>query len=205
MGWHQIAFPITWDGESEPNHSIETLIACEVLSPIINDANEHSFSAWRFHRRCKNDEHGQVFRFSIYTLGDSLDAATEVFKIIESDSVVVGLRALEIIRRLQFEYDKTEIADERWSNEIQKAWHPFLSGVCDAWLSLAHDLSEKYANRVTDGELLLTQSLLSVYAEVESELNRIWEKDLCHAMLHHLSGIFGFQEMKVKSSIMMTF
>jgi hypothetical protein len=111
-------------------------------------------------------------------------------------------RADIIIRDIYEDPDKIiapnieDTSDGHWSPHIRKSWPFFIMGVCQMWLSLIENISE-----VIDGKKQRKTSLkkmLSFYQQVNESIKILWREEGCHAMLHHLNAIFGYEPLFVR-------
>lgn len=196
MKWTQIAFHIRWDYEQDPPRYLDTLIACEILQPILEDEMDNLIY-WRFHRRACKDHAGQIFRLSVYA---KKKFGERIIEDVLADPLLEKLQASGLVSNVTTER-KEHIADERWHESIQSAWCPFIQGVCGCWLSLAMEYA-KEPRKLCDGTVI---GLCEAYICVEKKLSEVWREELSHPILHHLNALFGYGHMNVKATIQMQF
>lgn len=191
-GWWYARFFINRpDGES-PQWHIDTLLAGEVVAPVF----EHRYRdilIWRFHRRAADDDHGHVFSFIFYA---TAAGAQRVYSELDAHPVLAQLRQDGQVTRVLFD-DLAEISrpaiedtsDENWLPVVQQAWPAMIMGASRMWLEIVTSLAAEQP-----GELGLEDR----YRAVNDEVSRIWREQGQHAVLHHLSAIYGYEPLLIR-------
>lgn len=189
--WWSSRFRIQWpEGEPSPWHP-DLLLADLVIRPILVDEAE-GIPLWRFHRRARRDGAGRQFSF-IYRATPA--TAQRIQARIDADPQVG--RLLRKGTLLAVEHDDPvrpqrpgigDTSDSAWTPEMQRAWPSFIMGVSQLWLDLIRELdARKVLPRATDAR----------YAALNEELETLWREQGGHALLHHLSAVFGYRELYV--------
>jgi hypothetical protein len=191
LSWWYASFRLRWPEGEEPLWYPDLLLADRVLGPVL-EAEHGAIVLWRFHRRAARDEAGRRFSF-IFRATPA--AAARVNARIASDPWVVRLRKLGILEELILDdplqpsrLHVGDTSDPSWSPEMQTTWPHFIEGVSELWLGLIRELekSRKWPSEP-----------LARYAAIDRALNELWRSEGGHALLHHLSAVFGYQELLV--------
>jgi hypothetical protein len=204
LAWWQLRFKLSWPADESPDFSGHLLIAEQILLPLIIEHQE-DFALWRFHRRAGRDNAGH--QFSLIFMADE-NTAAEIGSAVEADELVLwlqqrgmlektrlGQRGAEELGRLE------ETSDRGWPLEIQKSWPWFAMGASTTWLMQVQEISARQGlpANATYAELH------DHYRRVSSEMNAQWRDFGQHAYFHHLSAIYGYQPVKIRSSELRTF
>ena len=72
---------------------------------------------------------------------------------------------------------------------MQRAWPHFIMGVSQLWLELIREIEQAGAD--------WPEELEARYAAIGEELDALWRHQGGHALLHHLSAVFGYREVQV--------
>lgn len=183
----------------EPDWHIDTLLADQVLAPIIANT-ESRIRLWRFHRRAADDAAGHRFSFLFYA---DQNTAQAINNEIEKSAVVTALRndglLLEVNLAALAKSPDTALeatSDKGWPNEIQRSWPWFIMGISQSWLKL---IGEVRATRPLSGEASVAD-LLEYYGGVQEEVSRLWREHGQHAYLHHLNALFGYQLLIIRET-----
>lgn len=196
--WWYLRFRLAREDDGEVNSYLDTLIAEQLLAPII-ERYRSDLTLWRFHRRWPKDETGHQFSFIVYTRPDTLRKinddieASGVLATLRSDGHLVEYRVdqPDIPRR----FDVAGTSDRSWSSDLQKEWPYFIMGVSRLWLGLV----QRESARQQDSKMY------ERYQAVNSALGKLWFNEGNHAFFHHLSGLFGYQPLRVIRRDIMTF
>jgi len=202
--WWQLRFKLTWPDDEEPEFSRHLLIAEQILLPVIA-AHESEMPLWRFHRRAGRDRAGHQFSLIFYS-GEvtARQVETEVTTnplsqwLLDQNMIEktrFGRRSLEELGQLE------DTSDENWPPEIKRSWPWFIMGASQGWLLLVQELSAESEL----GPQVDYPGLLAHYRDVDTRLNTQWRDYGQHAYLHHLSAIFGYQPVRVRSRELMRF
>lgn len=196
MKWTQIAFHIRWNQEESVSLWLDALIAAEICKPVLDGWAFH-LTYWRFHRRARADEAGHIFRVSVYMKKAD---AKRLIEDIEGNSLTVKLLDSGLVNKITTQRKK-DVADGAWDLPIQRAWYPFIQGVCGCWVSLVKEFA-KDPRQQSDKTLI---GLCEVYMSVDKRIGEVWRDDLSHPLLHHLNAIFGYGGMKARVTIPIEF
>ena len=198
-GWWNARFGIAWPKDQEPSWYMGTLIADQVISPVLK-AHRSSIELWRFHRRAARDKAGHIFSFIFYATPQD---ARRIYRAIELSPVLKQLRDRRAVVRVSFDDTSTigrpaikDASDAHWPEVIQQSWPPYIMGASQMWLELIHALA---ADEERD------QSQIAGYKSVQNKLNQLWLDEGQHALLHHLNALFGYQPVKVIERNLMHF
>jgi hypothetical protein len=71
---------------------------------------------------------------------------------------------------------------------MQRAWPYYIMGVSRLWLELVREYGQA-------GNL--PRSPEARYAAINQKIDQLWRDEGGHALLHHLSAVFGYQEVAV--------
>lgn len=202
--WWRVSVHIAWVDEDQEQESeehirwhIDSLLAQQVFEPILRQYRG-KLSLWRFHRRAARDNAGHRFSFLFYAQSDT---AAAVYGIINQHSllqelqrqnIVIGVHNDDVNKNKRVNIEDT--SDKNWSIEIQKTWPYFIMGVSEAWLRLIAEYAQQDAS--DNGEPATTE-LISLYKNIEERVRDTWKHEGGHAYLHHLSGVFGYDELYV--------
>ena len=191
-GWWYARFHIERPPGEDTRWHVGTLLAGEVIAPVF----EHHYNdilIWRIHRRAPRDEFGHVFSFIFYARPA---AAERIYADIKNNAVLQQLLQDGRVRRTSFddishirrpEIDDT--SDASWVPVVQQTWPALIMGASRMWLDMVTLLAAGQP-RGSDLE--------QRYLAVNKEINRIWAEQGQHAMLHHLSAIYGYQPLMIR-------
>jgi hypothetical protein len=202
--WWQLRFRLTWPEGEEPDLSRHLLIAEQLFLPVIVE-HQAQMPLWRFHRRAARDDTGHQFSLIFYS-----DAATaeQINEEVVKDHLTHWLTDRQLIEDTRFGQRSPEdlgrlelTSDPNWPIEMQRSWPYFIMGASQTWLMLVQELS---AENALEGDVDYL-ALLQHYREVDARLNAQWRDYGQHAYLHHLSAIFGYQPIMIRSNAPQTF
>jgi len=196
--WWKCQFRMAWPN-NEPNWAVDLLLAHAVVSPVLSQ-HADNIPYWRFHRRAARDDVGHQFTFLFYS---SPQIASSVFAAINKSEVLENTVKANLLDNVYMNDPKQpkrphigDTSDPTWSSELQKHWPTFIMGVSSLWLGLISEDMQHSSQNVDDINLLLDE-----YQQVETSLASKWRKEGQHALLHHLSAVFGYQPMLIKKEI----
>lgn len=197
--WWYVRFRLRWPEGEDPLWYPDLLLADLVLGPVL-EAEHDAISLWRFHRRAARDEAGRRFSFIFRATPAT---AGRVNARIASDPLVHRLRKRGVLEEVLFDDPRQptrlgagDTSDPNWSPQMQTAWPHFIQGVSELWLGLIRELDK---SRTWPAEPLAR------YAAIDKALNEMWRTEGGHALLHHLSAAFGYQELLVTRRELMRF
>lgn len=197
--WWSYKFKNTWPDNKAPNGTLDLLLAHAVIAPVLA-AHAADISYWRFHRRAARDEAGHRFSFLFYC---KPDIAFQIFE--EIDDSILLKKALEekFVEKVSlddYDYPRPssieDTSDINWSPELQRNWPSYIMGVSSLWLGLINDYM---ASAPDDSESIY--ALLKKYQEVENKITARWRNEGQHALLHHLSAVFGYTPILIQKEI----
>lgn len=197
--WRYVRFRLRRpdNGDAVASH-LDLLLADRVLSPLI-DAHRDDIPLWRFHRRWADDATGHQFSF-VFLASDGVAATLTAG--IESHPLLDALRQdghLIDYRVVAVEPpragDPAATSDPRWPESVQREWPVFIMGASRMWLGLVRSEAGRHADK----------PLHARYRAVERTLDTLWYEHGNHALLHHLSALFGYRPLRVIRRDDMTF
>ena len=204
LAWWQLRLKLTWPDDEPADLSTHLLVAEQLVLPSIV-AHERQVPLWRIHRRAARDGAGNQFSLIFYS-DDATAAAIreEIF----TNPLTVWLGDQGLIDQTGFEKRTREelglleqTSDPIWPSEIQRSWPYFIMGASQTWLMLVQEIS---ASEGLEGNVSYSE-LQAHYRRVDLLLNTQWVDYGQHAYLHHLNAVFGYQPVRIKSSVMRRF
>jgi len=195
-GWWEVSFHRKYNKNEEPAWYLDTLIALQIIKPILDSNPE--ISLWRFHRRAAEDAAGQSFAFIFLAPGES---AEHIYQIIGSSQLTQDLIEQHYIDRVSY-YDihaklrpnVEDTSDTDWPIELQKSWPYFIMGVSQTWLDLVGQFYQKYQQASVEPALA---QQVETFKQVNDAIDQLWESNGGHAFLHHLNALFGYKELYI--------
>lgn len=199
--WWFVRVKMTWPEDQEPAWYMDVLLARQVFRPVLL---EHALDIemWRFHRRAAHDKAGHQFSFIFYAKQATADA---ILSKLADNPLLKSLMAAGKVQALRL-YDANKkpdpaieaTSDPNWSLEMQRAWPYYAMGVSQLWLSL---IDQYVASAPQSGENPPSEKnvdeLIEYYRPINDKLAATWENEGGHALLHHLSALFGYGELFV--------
>lgn len=186
-GWRTVRFQLAWLPDKEPDWYIDTMIAGEVIAPLISRGAGQQLKLWRVHRRAKNDVTGHAFSFIFYT---NTAYAKRIYAEIRTHALVSQWQREGRIKQLQFDSlqrnNQPEIkdtSDKTWPPAIQKTWPVYIMGASQMWLELISEIKSTHKNE---------QPLELRYQNIHQEITQLWETHGQHAWLHHLNALYSY-------------
>ncbi len=199
QGWFAARFKMKWAPGGTPLWHLDGLIAYEVISPAI-ERHRDQIILWRFHRRAAPDQAGHQFSFIFYASPKNAEA---IYASIRTNPVLASLKSRGYVIS-DFYADTTRIeqpniedtADPKWSLPLKRSWPNFIMGVSEAWLLL---ISQYAGERAQAGKAASIDSLVASYEKVNNAVEKTWQDEGGHALLHHLNAIFGYAPVGVSA------
>ena len=174
------------------------------MLPILLE-HEERFRLWRFHRRAGRDNSGN--QFSLIFLSDP-DTAARIDAGIRENPLASWLKDRSYITRISLDQrgagelaELEETSDKEWPEEIQRSWPWFIMGASQAWMMQVQEISREKGLPGTTGY----PGLLDHYREVASSMNNQWRNYGQHAYFHHISALYGYQPLRIRSTELKTF
>ncbi len=190
-GWWYARFSIARREGEKPRWYIGTLLGGEVIAPVF-DRNYQDIRIWRVHRRAIDDAYGHVFSFIFYS---TAAGAQRIYADLDNNPVLRNLRERGVVTGVSYDNLTTitrprieDTSDSSWSPYLQQTWPAYAMGASRMWL----DLVGMIADDRTD-----EPDLEQRYLTVQQAIDDIWARQGGHALLHHLSAIFGYQPLLV--------
>ncbi|NOT85972.1 MAG: hypothetical protein HOP02_14585 [Methylococcaceae bacterium] len=190
-GWRTVCFHLPWQQKQEPDWSIGTQIAGEIIAPVL--AQRHlNINYWRFHRRAVEDATGHTFSFIVYS---SAASAEKIYADIKASPNTIALKKTGQITRIEFDpLDKNpkpeikDTSDPVWPAAIQKTWPGFIMGASQMWLDLILQLKTESPSNANQRER---------YQSIHQHITKLWEQHGQHAWLHHLNALYGYSPIAI--------
>ncbi len=189
MRWYRARFRIAWPEGEAVDLSTDTLIAHQVVAPLLRSETEPYL--WRFHRRAARDHAGHGFSF-LFLVSDRtashwcqrLEASPMLQRLLEANVV-------ETFRCKPYGRDNgkwmASTSDPMWPERIQRSWPYFIHGLSRFWLGQV----EQHHRDLPPPEDNLN-ALAQHYRRVEDQITQDWHGYGRHALLHHLSALYGY-------------
>lgn len=188
-GWWFARFQIAEPDITAPRWYLDGLLAGEVIAPVL-ERNHAEILIWRVHRRAADDAHGHVFSFIFYA---TAAGAERVYTALAHNRVLQGLRREGIVKdvivddlRVIARPGIADTSDPSWSDVVQQTWPAYAMGASRMWLDLIGLIADTHADE---------PDLVQRYRAVQQEISDTWAGHGQHAMLHHLSALFGYQPL----------
>ncbi len=189
--WWYANFKINWPEGTDPDLYIDTLLADQVVEPVLI-TEKNNIQYWRFHRRAARDEAGHQFSFIFYS---DKKTARSIYKILRNKSITKLLISEKILLSLDTDNldnntrsDISATSDKTWSKEMQVAWPDYIMGVSQLWLNLINE----YATDVSKNNI---PEMMEAYKQIDMKITNTWQTEGKQALLHHLNAIFGYQPL----------
>lgn len=196
LSWWHAEIKVHWPEKSEPNWAADVLLASEVIAPILNSTSPR-IPMWRFHRRAMRDSAGHNFSFIFYAPAAQ---AHSVLARIAGDALINKLITAKIIDNVQIGpalgSNLEDTSDPAWSTDLQRAWPYFAMGASQLWLGLVRQNSPQDKSLSEH-----PQKLLAAYRETSKHIDEIWRRQGQHALIHHLSALFAYAPIAIKTQI----
>jgi len=214
LSWWAYRYRIAWPEKiEEPDFAIDLLLAHALVRPVLIE-NSARLQWWRFHRRASRKPPGHQFSFLFYC-----DRATaiEVIKQLDEAAILAvmkdnGLIDMTVASDIE-KVAETAIesySDPSWSPAIQRTWPNYIMGVSAFWLALIDDLKAEQTKddeskpTTTDENIegnVAVKKLLDDYRRIDDQIAEMWQLEGQHALLHHLSAVFGYKPMMFRKDI----
>ena len=85
--------------------------------------------------------------------------------------------------------DIGDTSDAAWLPVVQQTWPALIMGASRMWLDMVTVLAERQPQEL---------GLHERYQAVHREISRIWAEQGQHAVLHHLSAIYGYKPLLIR-------
>ena len=197
--WWGYRFRIAWPPEVPADMTIDLLLAHAVVKPRL-EAFAERLSYWRFHRRAARDRAGHQFSLLFYA---NPATARELYASFQASPVLKQLQAQGVVTRIIMDDPGNPIrpgvgdtSDPNWPPMLQRQWPAYIMGVSLLWLGLIDE-----AVTALPLDQRNSADLRSVYQAAEKRVVDIWFKQGQHALLHHLSAVFGYRELLIARPI----
>lgn len=199
LSWWSVRFRITWPADSVRDQAMALLLADAVVAPVLRN-NSSQIVWWRFHRRAARDHAGHQFSFKFYS---SPAVAARIVDEIQHSGILESALEAGMLEKVMYP-DTSRPArpgieatsDPAWPMPIQRTWPSYIMGVSAMWLGLIDELREDEPEDGDDINILLAQ-----YREIDQKIFELWFEEGQHALLHHLSAVFGYQPIRIDKAI----
>lgn len=188
-GWHAARFTLVWQKDQQPNWYLGTLIAGEVIAPLLQQY-ENKIKFWRLHRRAVDDETGHVFSFIFYS---SNHEAAMIYQNLHAQGLLNHLQQNKQLDKVSYDalavVSKPDIADTSdpdWPIQIRETWPVFIMGASRMWLDLVLSLK---AEIMTEPKF----APVSDYKVIQEKITDLWQQQGQHALFHHLNALYAYQ------------
>ena len=202
--WWQFRFKLQWPEGESPVFSNHLLIADQIIAPALVEYSE-DIGLWRLHRRAGRDQTGHQLSLIFYA---NEATANAVAASMDAKPLTQWLHNQEMIEATRFSRRTGEelarledTSDGEWPMEMQRSWPYFIMGVSQTWLALVQELS---TNDPLPDEVDYN-AFVAHYQAVDNQLTTQWRDFGQHAYLHHLSAVFGYQPLKLRSTELRSF
>lgn len=193
--WHSCRARWHWSEGVGPPWGGDGLLAVAVFAPLVESA-DLELSLWRFHRRAARDDAGRRFSFIYRGTASSADSIRHWIKTHPMVHALLEDGVLEEMDCSEVAYwSGTSLAatsDKNWSEVMQQVWPYYINGVSRMWLALMQEQIGPMR-----GERTL-QQLLRDSERAHQITTGIWQLEGQHALLHHLSSVFGYQPLLIR-------
>lgn len=199
LSWWQLRFKLEWAEDESPDLSSHLLLAEQVLLPVITEY-EDQLRLWRFHRRAGRDSAGN--QFSLIFLSDA-ETASQIESKIDQDAFILWLKQASFLEQTRFHrvgpedlarFEET--SDKAWPEAIQRSWPWFIMGASQGWLKQLQQISQEEGL----ADSMSYEELVDHYTAVAKTMNGQWRDNAQHAYFHHLSALYGYQPVKMRSA-----
>ena len=190
-GWWYVHFSIARADDEAPRWHIDSLLGGEVIAPMF-ERNYEDILIWRVHRRAVDDDYGHMFSFIFYS---TAAGAQRIYADLENNPVLRRLRQQGTVTGVSYDDPGVitrpgieDTSDAMWPPVVQQTWPAFAMGASRMWLDLVGVIADTHADE---------PDLEQRYLSVQREIDEIWATQGQHAMLHHLSALFGYQPLLI--------
>ena len=191
--WWRCKFKNVWPASGRPDFVIDLLLAHAVVSPVLAKHID-DIPYWRFHRRAARDQAGHQFSLLFYS---KPEVASAVFAEIQENEILERAITARLVEKVITDNPDNpnssaieSTSDTHWSLDLQKNWPAFIMGVSSLWLGLIDDTFQGSPEDFAD-----IHKLLEKYQQVDAEIAQIWKTEGQHALLHHMSAVFGYKPL----------
>jgi hypothetical protein len=189
LRWYRARFQIAWPEGAPPELFIDTFLAHQIIAPLLRQYREPYL--WRFHRRAARDSAGHGFSYLFLVDENQADWWC---KKLEASLMVKRVLKSELVERFTCKpYGRDQgrllasTSDPIWPEHMQRSWPYFIHGLSRFWLGQVeqhHQALPPPADNIP--------AMVKHYQQVEQRINDDWQIYGRHALLHHLSAIYGY-------------
>ena len=204
--WYYARFRMAWPAETEPRLFLDTLLAREVVAPVLA-AHGSDIVLWRVHRRARRDDSGHQFSFIFYA---AAAPANTIIAAISGSSALLRLKDAGVVATVTTGawggpgggHPISATSDADWSDVMQRAWPLYIDGVSRLWLALVEEAAAAQGTTEAPADM---DAWLAGYRDIDAAVTATWQNEGRHALLHHLNAIFGYQPIPVVEQRMLRF
>ncbi|NNL75633.1 MAG: hypothetical protein HKO68_04775 [Desulfobacterales bacterium] len=194
-GWWYARFRMHWPLDTKPSWYIDLYLAHQVIMPLLEEKKD-DILLWRFHRRAGRDRTGHQFSFIFYSTPRT---AQHIYSQLQSDPLLIKMKFAGVIARDIYDnpakitrHNIENTSDKNWPASIQKTWPYYIMGVSQMWLNLIAEVADDTQAGTTPSSLLEIEKF---YQQINDALTALWQEKGCHAFIHHLNAIFGYEPL----------
>jgi len=196
QAWWHARFRFFWPEGEDPRWHLDLLVADRLVKPVLIEHRDE-IALWRVHRRAGRDGAGHQFSFLFYT---NREAARRILTGLRQAPLIGELKNAGLLESIVFddpdarmETDIGATSDAHWSMALQNAWPYYIMGVSAMWIELIHQVAGDDSPSDASPE-----GLAAYYRKLDQRVDRIWEEEAQHALLHHLNAVFGYRPLMIQ-------
>jgi len=190
--WYSVRFSLHREKDQEPDWYLGTLLAGEVIAPILDQYGQHII-CWRVHRRAVRDQTGHVFSFIFYS---STASAAMIYQRIQENNLVAELHRQQLLLKVNYapltvnlHTILADTSDTTWPESVRQSWPFFMMGASQMWMAQVKTLKQETADN---------QAIEQRYQIIQGKLNELWQQQGQHALIHHLSALYAYRPVSVR-------
>lgn len=192
MGWYAVRVKIHWEEDQQPNWYLGTLIAGEVIDPLLRQ-HPQAVIYWRLHRRAVRDRSGHTFSFIFY---GSHANAVKIYQAVEENGILASLLEQKYLDKVSYDPLQTQLAtqvaetsDPDWPDEMRNSWPYFMMGASQMWLDQVRSFKQEISGETEQ---------VRAYKQIQKRITKLWQEQAEHALMHHLNGLYAYQPVLVR-------
>ncbi|MFH1983753.1 MAG: hypothetical protein ABIL58_18080 [Pseudomonadota bacterium] len=204
--WYYARFRMAWPVDTEPRLFVDTMLAREVVAPVLASRGG-DIALWRFHRRARRDDAGHQFSFIFYAPPEPADAILDA---LNKSPAAARLKDAGVVAAVSTGgyggsgggQPLSTTSDTNWSEAMQRAWPLYIDGVSRLWLALIEEAATAQGMSEAPADM---DAWLAQYQAINATITATWQNEGRHALLHHLNAIFGYEPIPVVEQRMLRF
>ena len=190
--WYAARFSFNWEQGQEPDWYLGTLIAGEMIAPLLPQYTDQ-ITYWRVHRRAVRDATGHVFSFIFYS---SKASAAKIYQQLQSNKLLAQLQQQQELLKVSYdplavnsEARLADTSDPVWPATVRKTWPLFIMGASQMWLAQIEIIKQSTS---TESDIILR------YQSIQDQMTELWGQQGKHALIHHLSALYAYQPVSMR-------